>query len=670
MRTKCGKTLSAAAFAALVFGVLVMAGGASAQVKVGVTFYDFRSNRSNPEFEQPHKGGVSKGMVASTLDADNKPTLGPSPMRNYGIQHWFRDWNTYTAGPYSKGKNIAPKYDPTTAIGTNATTNWDTENKANVVLLDEFANVGHDTSFKNIVIKDSLEFTPVRGSQDMYEFSREGRDDGTGNSFFYLDNRGFGNESRSHNYSFTMEMVFDFQAKKGMVFNFRGDDDVWVFIDKNLVLDIGGIHGAQSDNFSLDKVLSADEMGKTHTLRVFYAERHTNGSNILISTNIVAPPSGVGISTENNTSDKVVSGSGGSFDKAADSTRTLYSVVYDDNKNPMDTSKYNCANVTWTINGVFAGTGCSIQVKDSVVRAEGVKIEVTYKDPDAGTLKGETKMNVKALPPVAIHIQRDSLPKPSTTAPKNRSDDIYFGPGDSEIRVYAVLRDKYGNFAGYAVKKSGGSNDWGADADAQWKSDDEAVAKISSATGKSALIVKQFEGEGDKGNLIVSYNACWTERSGKVCVTLSDTVAVGSKSEGQIAIGPNPFVNGPSGKSIGDAFKNSKVLEFYKDAITEAGGESAKGVLISVNAPNPIDGKKSADGKERYGKVVIYDAVGNVVRTETLYRSNGARSSYGYVWDGKNTNGRYVGPGAYLVRVSGTVKGETFKYQRMVGVKK
>jgi len=114
MKTKCGKTLSAAALAALVFGVLVMAGGAFAQVKVGVTFYDFRSNRSNPEFEQPHKGGVSKGMVAKTLDADNKPTLGPSPMRNYGIQHWFRDWNNYSAGPYSKGKNIAPKYDPTT----------------------------------------------------------------------------------------------------------------------------------------------------------------------------------------------------------------------------------------------------------------------------------------------------------------------------------------------------------------------------------------------------------------------------------------------------------------------------------------------------------------------------------------------------------------------------
>jgi fibro-slime domain-containing protein len=73
-------------------------------ITVPVTFYDFRSDRSNPEFEQPHDENrlnfltangksIAAGMVDSLLDADNKPRLGPYPYMNHGVRFWFREWD-------------------------------------------------------------------------------------------------------------------------------------------------------------------------------------------------------------------------------------------------------------------------------------------------------------------------------------------------------------------------------------------------------------------------------------------------------------------------------------------------------------------------------------------------------------------------------------------------
>jgi hypothetical protein len=52
--------------------------------------------------------------------------------------------------------------------------------------------------------------------------------------------------------------------------------------------------------------------------------------------------------------------------------------------------------------------------------------------------------------------------------------------------------------------------------------------------------------------------------------------------------------------------------------------------------------------KEAEGELTIYDGVGNVVidRTQLLYDRE--LNSLIYVWDGKNSNGRYVGSGSYL----------------------
>ena len=116
---------------------------------------------------------------------------------------------------------------------------------------------------------------------------------------------------QSANYSFGMTVETQFYMPRDgmvngndMVFEFSGDDDVWVFVDDKLVLDLGGIHDdfGGSINFAdgtatvdkvadenngdpvttkLDKILRNgwDEFGSTHTLKVFYLERGAGGSN-------------------------------------------------------------------------------------------------------------------------------------------------------------------------------------------------------------------------------------------------------------------------------------------------------------------------------------------------------------------------------------------------------
>ena len=250
---------------------------------VPVTFYDFHSDRSNPEFEQRHMGGLRTGMVANQLGADGKPQLGQVPYMNYGIKKWFTPW---TAGDFT-----IPSYSPRAGFKEAYRDDWTLEYQQRVVYNGDTV-VNYDTAFKNIVIQDSLPFQHI--GDGMYEYRND--------SFFPLDGRGFGNEWNhelgnphqsqkvNHNYSFTMELHWTFIKKPGMTFKFRGDDDVWVFINKQLVMDLGGIHEAIDGSVSVDQLTNLTN-GATYDLDVFYAERHSAESHIWITTNIISAPS-------------------------------------------------------------------------------------------------------------------------------------------------------------------------------------------------------------------------------------------------------------------------------------------------------------------------------------------------------------------------------------------
>jgi fibro-slime domain-containing protein len=102
--------------------------------------------------------------------------------------------------------------------------------------------------------------------------------------FFPLDGQGFGNEGQDHNFSFTTEIHTSFRYAGGETFSFAGDDDVWVFINKQLVIDLGGRHGEETAKVSIDDL--GLEVGQVYDLAVFHAERHTSESNFQIQTSM------------------------------------------------------------------------------------------------------------------------------------------------------------------------------------------------------------------------------------------------------------------------------------------------------------------------------------------------------------------------------------------------
>lgn len=102
--------------------------------------------------------------------------------------------------------------------------------------------------------------------------------------FFPLDGQGFGNQGLQRNYHFTTEIHSTILYKGGEVFTFRGDDDVWIFVDNRLALDLGGLHSRLEGTITFDQLGLVK--GQKYAFDIFHAERMTNSSNFRVETNI------------------------------------------------------------------------------------------------------------------------------------------------------------------------------------------------------------------------------------------------------------------------------------------------------------------------------------------------------------------------------------------------
>ena len=141
-----------------------------------------------------------------------------------------------------------------------------------------FAQWYNNTPDTNIAFAVDLPLTEVMPG--LFSFESD--------AFFPLDDQGWGNQGNPHNFHFTTEIHTTFNYQGGEVFTFIGDDDLWLFINGELAIDLGGVHPELTGTVDLDAQAAAlgIAIGGTYAMDIFHAERHTVDSNFRIDTSI------------------------------------------------------------------------------------------------------------------------------------------------------------------------------------------------------------------------------------------------------------------------------------------------------------------------------------------------------------------------------------------------
>ena len=215
-----------------------------------VTYRDF--DISHPDFEMGFSGDVvRRQLVSSQLGSDSKPVF------------------LSTIG--------CPWEEPT----PTACANWDVT-EPEISSQETFDQWYRDVPGINIRFDRELVLADQGNGKFLY----------SSQAFFPIGpEEGFLATPPEHinqNFLFTTELHLAFTYISGQKFTFFGDDDLWIFVNGTLALDLGGMHSEARGTIDFDA--QAAELGilsgQVYRMDIFHAERHTTGSNFQIETTI------------------------------------------------------------------------------------------------------------------------------------------------------------------------------------------------------------------------------------------------------------------------------------------------------------------------------------------------------------------------------------------------